>query len=452
MTDFLKATADFIWGAPLLGFIFIANIVLVAYSRFLPLKGFPHAIKLLTEKKEESAEAEGQISHFQAFCNAVAATVGLGNISGVAIAISTGGPGALLWMWIAALFGMNTKFFECAVAQFYRGRDYKGEVQGGAMYVIEKALPSWTRPLAIMFAVCGLVGTLSLFQINQVAQYGETFYGVDPLISGIVFSVLTGLVLFKGLKGISTFCEAVVPFMSVIYFVVVLIILINNFEKVPMVFNLIIGEALSPSSAFGGIAGYGFSHILVTGMKRATFSNEAGIGTAPMAHSNSKTSEPISEGYVAMLGPFLDTIIVCSLTAFAILVTFPEGSPQGIAGIELTTQAFTAHFGEWGQHFLAITILLFATSTMIGMANYNQKCWDYLFRGRWGMKDKVFLLVYSGSILVGALIPMVNVINLMDIAFALMTVPNIIATVYLARIVSRELIIYNKKKIQNERQ
>ncbi len=446
MTELLQTLVDFIWGPPLLGFIFIANIILVSYSRFLPLKGFVHAVKLLAEKKEESTEAEGQISHFQAFCNAIAATVGLGNISGVAIAISMGGPGALFWMWVAAFFGMNTKFFECAVAQLHRGKDYKGEVQGGAMYVIEKAMPKSFKPLAWLFAICGLIGTLSLFQINQLAQYGETYYGMNAWVSGIIFSVMTALVLMGGLKGISRFCTFIVPVMSVIYFIVVAVILFKNYERIPYILNLVFGEALKPSSAFGGIVGYSFVHILTIGMKRATFSNEAGIGTAPMAHSNSKTSEPISEGYVAMLGPFLDTIIVCSLTAFAILVTFPEGAPLGMSGIQLTTLAFTNHLGIWGQHFLAITIVLFATSTMIGMANYNQKCWDYLFKGRWGLGDKTFLTVYSGSIFLGALVPMINVINLMDIAFALMTVPNIIATVYLAKKVQIELALYNAKK------
>jgi alanine or glycine:cation symporter, AGCS family len=444
MTVFLQSAVDFIWGLPLLGFLFFVNIILVWHSRFLPLRGFFHAIKLLGEKKESTA-GDGQISHFEAFCNAIAATVGLGNISGVAVAITLGGPGALFWMWLAAIFGMNTKFFECTVAQLYRGKDYKGEVQGGAMYVIEKIFsPAW-RPLAWMFAICGLVGTLSLFQINQLAQFAKVTYDIDALYTGIIFTTLTGLVLFGGLKSISRFCSIVVPAMSVVYFVAVSAILILNIEKVPTVFNLVLSEAFKPSSAFGGIAGYSFLHIMITGMKRATFSNEAGIGTAPMAHSNSKTNEPISEGYVAMLGPFLDTIIVCSLTAFAILVTFPEGAPHGVSGISLTTQAFVTHLGIWGGHILGLTIVLFAFSTMIGMANYNQKCWDYLFKGRWGLKDKAFLFFYCSSILIGALIPMINVINLMDLAFALMTLPNVIATVYLAKRVRSELERYNQK-------
>jgi AGCS family alanine or glycine:cation symporter len=450
MTELLQASVDFIWGIPLLIFIFSANLILVFYSKFLPLGGFKHAISLLAEKKENSPEAKGQISHFQSFCNAIAATVGLGNISGVAIAISTGGPGALFWMWIAAIFGMNTKFFECTVAQIFRGQDYKGEVQGGAMYVIEQALPKKFKPLSVMFAICGLIGTLSLFQINQLAEYGQRYYEIKPILSGLLFSVLTGWILTGGLKSISKVCSLIVPIMSLLYFMVGVLVIVMNNEKLLPVIQLIFKEALSPSSAFGGIVGYGFVQIMTTGLKRATFSNEAGIGTAPMAHSNSKTSQPVSEGYVAMLGPFLDTIIVCSITGFIILLSFPEGIPQGISGIELTTIAFTKNLGVWGQHFLGITVVLFAFSTMIGMANYNQKCWDYLFRGKWIFKDKLFLILYSGSILLGAVIPMLNVINLMDIAYALMTIPNVFATIYLAKKVRDELLHYNKKLKLND--
>lgn len=445
MSEFLQSASDYIWGIPLLGFIFIANVILAYYSRFLPLRGIWHALKLLTEKKEQSAQAEGQISHFQAFCNAIAGTVGLGNISGVAVAIATGGPGALMWMWIAAIFGMNTKFFECTVAQMYRGKDHRGEIQGGAMYVIESQLPK-LRILGIFFAICGLIGTLSLFQINQLAQFAKTQYGVPEWNSGVVFGILVALILWRGLTGITRACSVIVPMMSLLYFITIMVIIVMNYVHIPRIIQLIFSEAFNPSSAFGGITGYGFMHILTTGMKRATFSNEAGIGTAPMAHSNSKTSEPISEGYVAMLGPFLDTIIVCSLTAFAILVTFPEGAPQGINGVTLSTLAFTTHLGIWGKHLLAVAIILFAFSTMLGMANYNQKCWDYLFRGRWGMGQRTFVLIYSGSLLLGAVTPMMNVVNLMDIAFALMTVPNIIATVYLAGRVKTQLDIYNHKK------
>lgn len=445
MTEFLKVAVDFVWGLPLLVFIFTANIILVWHSRFLPLKGLKHAVQTLLISKNSNSNSEGQLSQFQSFCNAIAATVGLGNISGVAIAISIGGPGALFWMWVAALFGMNTKFFECTIAQFYRGHDYRGEIQGGAMYVIEKAMPKGFLPLGYMFAVCGMVGTLGLFQINQLAQYGLTNYGVSEWITGITIMLLTAVILMGGLRSIARFCSITVPVMSVLYFLSVAVILIINIEKAPEVFSLILREALNPSSAFGGITGYGFLHILSTGMKRATFSNEAGIGTAPMAHSNSKTDEPISEGYVAMLGPLLDTIIVCSLTAFTILVTFPNGAPQGVSGIDLTTEAFTTNLGDWGRHFLAITITLFALSTIIGMANYGSKCWNYLFKGRWGFTDKMFLVFYSGSILIGALLPLMNVINIMDIAFALMTVPNIIATVYLAKKVKLELELYNRK-------
>jgi len=445
MEKFLQEAVDFIWGIPLLSFIFIANIYFAYHSKFLPLKGFRHALKLLTVKNDKDLIGEGQISHFQSFCNAIAATVGLGNISGVAIAVTLGGPGAIFWMWIAALFGMNTKFFECTVAQMYRGKDYKNEIQGGAMYVIENALPKKFKVLAVFFAVCGLVGTLSLFQINQLAQFGESYYGISKLASGIFFCCLTSYILFGGLKSISRVCSLIVPFMSVLYFVVAISIVVLNYELLPSVFKKIIGEALNPSAAYGGILGYSFLTILVTGLKRATFSNEAGIGTAPMAHSNSRTSEPISEGYVAMLGPFLDTIIICTLTGIVVLLSFPDGVPNGLKAIEITSYAVENNLGLWGRHFLGITILLFAFSTMIGMANYNLKCWNYLFKGRFIFSEKLFVFLYGLSIFIGALIPLNNVINLMDISYALMTIPNIFATVYLAKEVKNQLNKYNEK-------
>lgn len=450
MTSFLQQSADFIWGLPLLIFIFIGNIIFAYHSKFLPLLGFKHSLKLLVEKKEQNAKAEGQISHFESFCNAIAATVGLGNISGVAIAISMGGPGAIFWMWVAAFFGMNTKFFECAVAQMYRGKDYKGEIQGGAMYVIENALPKKYKILSTAFALCGLMGTLSLFQINQLAQYMDVYYGVEKIWSGIFFAILTAIILGGGLKTISKFSSLVVPVMSVSYFLVGIIILAINFQKIPATFILIFKNAFSSQSVFGGVAGYSFLHIMTTGLKRATFSNEAGIGTAPMAHSNSKTSEPISEGYVAMLGPFLDTIVICTITALVVLINFESGIPNNLSGIEISTTAFVRSLGILGRHFLGFTILLFAFSTMIGMANYNQKCWDYLFKGKFYLKDKIFNLIYSSTIVLGAVIPMVNVINLMDIAYALMTIPNMFATIYLAKKVQLALTKYNQKTGLNE--
>jgi AGCS family alanine or glycine:cation symporter len=346
---------------------------------------------------------------------------------------------------------MNTKFFECSVAQMYRGYDYKGQIQGGAMYVIEKALPKKYHFLGTFFALCGLVGTLSLFQINQLAAYANTYFSIDKAITGSFFAFITIYILSGGLKKISKVCSFLVPVMSVLYFLFCVIVIVKNSGQVINVLSLILSEALSPSSAWGGISGYSFGHILMTGLKRATFSNEAGIGTAPMAHANSKTTEPISEGYVAMLGPFLDTIVICTLTGVVILLSFPQGIPPKLNGIEISTSAFVANFGEYGKYYLGGIITLFAFSTMIGMANYNQKCWDYLLKGKYIFKDKFFIFLYGGSIILGAVLPLINVINLMDIAYGLMTIPNIFATIFLAKKIKSELVSYNKKLGLNEK-
>lgn len=442
---YLADFAGFVWGMPLLIFLLAANLYLLIQSKMIPIKGMLHSIRLISGKYEDkNYEAEGQISHFEALCNALAATIGLGNISGVAVAIYQGGAGAIFWMWIAALLGMNTKFFECSLAVLFRGKDYKGDIQGGPMYYIRDGLGEKYKPLAIFFAVCGVIGTLALFQVNQMAHFLHSNYNVANEITGIIFTVAVAYILFGGLKRISTFTSKIVPLMSVLYFLLCLIILVMNFEKIPTVFGNIFSEALTGKSIGGGVLGYSIMHIIQTGVKRAAFSNEAGIGTAPMAHGNAKTNEPIAEGYVAMIGPLIDTIIVCTLTALTILVSMtPEMG--NLNGINMTSFAFSSNLGDFGRHSLGLIIFMFSFSTMIGMANYNKKCWDYLFRGKFKLGNKSFIIYYSMALLFGAIVEMNNVVNIIDICYALMAIPNIIATVLLAKEVKNRLNVYNKK-------
>lgn len=442
---FLADFAGFVWGLPLLIFLLLANLYLLIQSKMIPIKGVLHSIKLISGKYEDkNSHAEGQISHFEALCNALAATIGLGNISGVAVAIYQGGAGAIFWMWVAALLGMNTKFFECTLAVLFRGKDYKGEVQGGPMYYIRDGLGKKYKPLAVFFAFCGVIGTLALFQVNQMAHFLNTNYNISNEVTGVTFTVAVAYILFGGLKRISTFTSKIVPLMSVLYFLLCLVILVMNFDKIPTVFGNIFSEALTGKSIGGGVLGYSIMHIIQTGVKRAAFSNEAGIGTAPMAHGNAKTNEPIAEGYVAMIGPFVDTFIVCTLTALTILVSMtPEMG--NLNGINMTSFAFSSNLGEFGRHSLGIIIFMFAFSTMIGMANYNKKCWDYLLRGSFRMGNKSFIVYYSMALLFGAIVEMNNVVNIIDICYALMAIPNIIATVLLAKEVKSRLKIYNDK-------
>lgn len=445
MLQILESISGFLWGTPLLVFLLVANIILIYHSKLLPLSGFVHAIKLIF-KKEEDDKVEGQLSHFEALSNALAATIGMGNIAGVAVAIYQGGPGAIFWMWVSALIGMNTKFFECTLAVLYRGKDYQGEVQGGPMYTIEKGMGEKYKFLSILFAVFGLVGTLALFQINQLASFLKTSYSVDPMLSGAIFAIVLIYILLGGLKRIAMFTSKVVPLMAILYILLCLTILFKNYDLIFPTLASIFTEAFGIKSAVGGVTGFAIMHVIQTGVKRAAFSNEAGIGTAPMAHGNAKTNEPIAEGYVAMLGPFIDTIMVCTLTAVTILIGIQGAGDLGtLNGINLTTFAFTNELGEWGRHALCVIIFLFAFSTMIGMANYNKKCWDYLFKGKYKLTDKTFIAFYGIAIAIAAIIKMNMVIAVIDICYALMAVPNIIATVYLAGKVKERLADYNKK-------
>ncbi len=437
---------DYIWGLPLVVLLMGGGVYLLFVSRFLPLIGFKHAILLVLGKYEhkKDQQAEGQISHFQGLTNALAATVGLGNIAGVAVAISQGGAGAIFWMWVAALVGMNTKFFECSLAVMYRGKNYLGEVQGGPMYVIEQAMPKKFRPLAILFVVCGLIGTMALFQTNQLSAYAFDRYQFPKLYTGLISATFVGVILMGGIKRISSVTAKLVPLMCLLYVVCCLIIIAIQFEHVPSIFMSIFTEAFSGRAAFGGAAGLGVMQVLKIGVKRAGFSNEAGIGTAPMAHSNVKTSEPVSEGFVAMLGPFMDTIVVCTMTALVILTSL---SPEQIydlrgQGVVMTAKAFEVSLPGVGSYLLGLAILLFSFSTMIGMANYNEKCWNYLFRGRWFCDRKTFIVFFCATLVFGAVTAPGDVVNILDIGYGLMAVPNMIATIYLAYKVKGELVKY----------
>ena len=445
-SNLLVTIVDFAWGLPLVILLIGGGAYLILLSRFRPLVGFIHAFKLafgFYHHKDED-KAEGQISHFQALCNALAATIGLGNIAGVAVAITQGGPGAVFWMWMAGLIGMNTKFFECTLSLMYRGHDYRGEVQGGPMYVIANALPG-LKPLAYFFAICGLLGTLAMFQVNQISSFTAEQYGWSPWTIGIVSAIMVGYVFKGGLTRLATMTSALVPLMCVLYVVCCAIVLFNQMDKVGAVFVAIFTAAFTGEAAWGGAAGLGVMQILKIGVKRAAFSNEAGIGTAPMAHGNAKTPEPVSEGLVAMLGPFFDTILVCTMTALVILTSVDPSTVQGQSGIILTLKAFENVLGDWGVYALGVSILLFGFSTMLGMANYNQKCWNFLFKGRFGLGENTFIIVFCLALVVGAVSAMDDIINLLDIGYAFMAIPNMIATLILAPRVVKAFNEYKEK-------
>ena len=335
--------SDLAWGTPLLVLLLGGGLFFLVYSRMLPFRYFGHAIAILRGKYDNPDEP-GQINHYQALSTALAATVGMGNISGVALAITMGGPGAIFWMWISALLGVTTKYFTCTLAVMYRGRDSNGELQGGPMYVIVEGLGKNWKPLAIFFSMMGMIGVLPMFQVNQLTQIVRDVvlipngvaagFGTN-LASGLVVSVLVGLVIFGGIKRIGKVTGRMVPVMVVLYVLSVLLIIFTRTEQILPSFALIFRDAFHADSVMGGALGA----LVITGVRRAAFSNEAGIGTAPMAHGAAKTNEPVREGLVAMMGPVVDTIIVCTMTALALIITGVWNIGES-DGITLTADAF----------------------------------------------------------------------------------------------------------------
>ena len=341
-----KATAafsDFMWGIPLLILLLGGGFYFLIYSRLLPFRYFGHAIRILLGKYDDPDEP-GQINHYQALSTALSATIGMGNVSGVAVAIATGGPGAMFWMWVSALFGVATKFFTCSLAVMYRGYDDRGELQGGPMYVIVEGLGKRWRPLAVFFSMAGMIGVLPVFQANQYTQAIRDIVLADlgiqgsfttNLITAIVLVIISSAVIFGGIKRIGKVAGSLVPSMTVLYVGSVLFIIFSSPTQIWPGIKLIFEDAFSGSALLGGALG----SLIIIGVKRGTFSNEAGLGTAPMAHGAAKTSEPVREGLVAMLGPVIDTMIICTMTALALIITGVwKDSDQN--GITLTAEAF----------------------------------------------------------------------------------------------------------------
>ncbi len=425
---FLQIAVDLAWGPPLLALLLLGGLYLTLLSRFMPFFGARHAIDVLRGRYDRQGDP-GQISHFQALSTALSATIGLGNIGGVAIAITQGGPGAVFWMWMAAIVGMATKFFTCTLAVMYRGRDSAGKLQGGPMYYIEAGLGRRFRALAILFSICGMIGCLGMFQANQVAQILATTYRVEPAATGVACVTLVAMVSLGGIKRIGLVASRLVPAMCLLYMVAAVVIFARRFDLVGEVFAQIFHDAFTGTAAAGGAAGIAWSTVIRTGIKRAAFSNEAGLGTAAMAHGAAKTTEPVREGLVAMLGPFIDTIVVCSLTAFVILQTGLWRGAEGVQGVSLTVAAFESVLGDAGRLLLVAIAALFGFTTMVGTSYYGRKCFSYLFGAE---KSRIYDVFYMAMLLAGALWSVSAVVNLIDTAYALMALPNMIATLWLA--------------------
>ncbi len=445
INDFVADFSSWVWDWPLLILLIGGGLFFLIYSRFTPFLYFIHAIDILRGKYDNQGDP-GHLTHFQALSSAIAATVGMGNIGGVAVAIVTGGPGAVFWMWISGLIGMATKFYTCSLSVMYRSNEENETSVGGPMYVITNGLGKHWKPLAIFFALAGLVGTLPTFTANQLTQTVVDVMGWqddDKLYIGLVFAALASLVILGGIKRIGLVASRLVPFMVVLYFVTVFIILCIQIEEVPHMFSLIFSDAFSGNAVAGGALGY----LIKTGVKRGAFSNEAGIGTAPMMHGTAKTKEPIREGLVAMIGPLIDTILVCTLTALAILSTGVWQNTEN-NGISLTLQAFNTvlPYGL-GDIVVMIMVLVFALSTLFSYSYYGTTCLGFLTRPKYG---KYYNYIYIVSIVVAAVVKIDFAINLIDSAFALMAIPTIISGLVLAPRVNKKAkeyfsVIKNKK-------
>ena len=428
----IQTFSNFIWGWPLLVLLIGGGLFFLLYSRLTPLLYIGHAVKLLLGTFDDPNEP-GQINHYQALSTALAGTVGMGNISGVAIAITMGGPGAIFWMWVSALVGAATKFFTCSLAVMYRGKDDKGELQGGPMYVIREGLSKNWHFLAYAFAFLAMIGVSPLFQANQLAQAFKEIVlipqGVQDSLYldlgiGIVLALLVSVVVFGGIRRIGNVTGRLVPVMVLIYMLSVFYILATNYTEILPAFKLIIIDAFSGDAVLGGSVG----GIIIMGVRRAAFSNEAGIGTAPMAHGAAKTKEPIREGLVAMLGPLIDTILVCTLTALAIIVT-GVWTHSELSGISLTLSAFEQGIPYIGSYLLILSVIIFALSTMFAFPYYGTKSFSFLFGSKY---KSSYIVVYVLLIPLGTMATLPTVISIFDSAYALMAFPTMISALLLA--------------------
>lgn len=436
----ISAFAGFIWGPPMLILLLGGGIFFSIYSRFVPFKYFRHGLNILFGRYNDPDDP-GEITHFQALSSALASTVGLGNISGVAIAIQMGGPGALFWMWLSAIVGMSTKFFSCTLAILYRGKDDMGRIQGGPMYYIENGLGKKFKPLSILFSAAGLIGCTVMFQSNQLADiirnqiFEPNGWFVDNvssgnLIQGLIMATLTALVIFGGIKRIGQVASYMVPIMVVLYLFGGLLVIFNHITEIPSLFKLIFNDAFTGESVMGGAVGA----VIIAGVRRGLFSNEAGLGTSDMAHGAAMTKEPVREGLVAMIEPFIDTIVVCTITAMVILVS-GVWQDESLNGVTMTTTAFIKELGIFGQGLLLAAVLTFSISTMMSYSYYGSKCSGYLFGTKSIFYYRCFYIV---TIVVGAMITIDVVINIVDGMYAIMAIPTVVGSIMLSPKVMKE--------------
>lgn len=425
----IVAFSDFLCGYPLFILLMGGGLFLFLYSGAIPLRRFIAAIRSLRTEKE----GEGQISSFQALMSTISSTVGLGNIAGVAIALVVGGPGSIFWMWVSALLGMSTKFFEGTLAIMYKGRDAMGVAQGGPMYVITEGISHKLKPLAQFFCCAGMVGCLVTMQANQLTEslckvivcpvlgLQESF--LMRLVIGLTIGGIVAYVILGGIRRISRLATRIVPFMVSCYFLLVFAIIVIYFDRLPGVFSSIFDGAFNARAGFGALMA-----TALTGARRAMYVNEAGVGTASLMHGASTNSEPCREGLVAMLGPCIDSGFVCTLTAIPIIMA-GNYHVEGIQGLSIALDSFDILLPVVGKYLLMCMVVIFAFSTMFSYSYSGTKCAAYLF-GERGMK--YYRYFYLALIVVASVISLGTAVSIMDAAFALMAFPNMFSLLYLA--------------------
>jgi AGCS family alanine or glycine:cation symporter len=428
----------------IVGWLVVAATIFTLYFGFVQFRKFGHAISLVKGDYSHPEDA-GEVSHFQALATALSGTVGLGNIAGVAVAVSIGGPGATFWMILAGLLGMASKFTECTLGVKYRNELDDGRVSGGPMYYLSKGLAEKGKPglgkvLAILFSICcigGAVGGGNMFQANQAFQQvvnvtgGEnSFLAGSGWLFGLVMAIIVGIVIIGGIKYIAKVTEKIVPLMAIIYVTAGMIIILSNISMIGDAFAQIFVGAFTGAGVAGGVVG-----ALIQGFKRAAFSNEAGIGSAAIAHAAVRTKEPVTEGYVALLEPFIDTVVICTMTALVITISGELNS--GLTGVELTSAAFASAF-TWFPLILALAVVLFAFSTMLSWSYYGLKSWTYLV-GEGKGKEIVFKLFFCLCVIVGASMSLGPVIDFSDSMIFAMAIPNIIGLYFLMPVVRGEI-------------
>ena len=432
----IAAYVSFMWGLPLVILLVGGGFFFMLHSRLRHFRYFRHSIDLLRGRfHDDSDSIGGDISHFLALATALAGTMGLGNITGVAVALTVGGPGAIFWMWVTAIVGISTKFYTATLSILYRGTDDVGRLQGGPMYIIREGLGRKWLPLAWLFAIAGMVGTLPVFQVNQLVQIirdtvaipnglttADSHFNFD-LVMGIVLAVIAFSITVGNVKRVSAVAGKMVPAMVIFYFAVTSVLLVSHIDQVPAMLWLIVTDAFSGEAVSGGVIGT----VILIGVQRGAFSNEAGIGTESLAHGAAKTNEPAREGLVAMVGPIADTLIVCTCTALTLLVT---GVWQGGAqGVTMAAEAYEQVFPGFGSYLLLIMVFVLSMTTVLTYWYYGSKCMGFLFGSH---REKYYLWAYMLLIVAGSVVSLDIVINLLDGAYATMAIPTMVSTLLLA--------------------